>query len=89
MATAILNPVLSSVSGSVGSLLFYQRHGKTIMRAWIMPPNPNSIAQSKNRSRFRQAMSSWQALGDGDKSAYKDRDDGPQPVYQAVHEWDD
>jgi len=33
MATAILNPVLSSVSGSVGSLLFYQRHGKTIMRA--------------------------------------------------------
>jgi len=69
MATAQLNPVINSVSGSVGALVFYERRGKTIMRAHIIPPNPKTPAQQKNRSRFRDAMLSWQGLSAHEKAS--------------------
>ncbi|HSA16667.1 MAG TPA: hypothetical protein P5346_18145, partial [Spirochaetota bacterium] len=70
MATATLNPVLTSISGSVGNLVLYTRNGKTIMRQWIMPPSPNTPAQKKNRSRFRDAMALWRSLPDKEKDTY-------------------
>ena len=70
MATAQLNPVLTSISGSVGALVFYKRYGRTIMRAHIIPPNPKTPAQQKNRSRFREAMLSLQGLSADEKIAY-------------------
>jgi len=70
MATAQLNPVLTSISGSVGRLVFYSRFGKTIMRAWIIPPNPRTPAQQANRSRFRDAMLSWRQLPDEEKDSF-------------------
>jgi len=70
MATATLNPVITSISGKVGRLVFYRRNNETIMRAWILPPNPNSEAQRKNRNLFRQAMISWRALSAEEKTAY-------------------
>jgi len=73
MATAILNPVIDSISGSVGDLVFYKRYGRTVMRAWIMPPNPRTPAQQSNRSRFREAMTSWRALPDYEKDSYNRR----------------
>ena len=69
MATATLNPVITSISGSVGKMVFYTRHGKTLMRAWIMPPNPRTEAQQANRGLFRQAMAAWQQLSRGEKDA--------------------
>jgi len=48
VATATLNPAINSIRGGVGSLVFYTRNGKTVMRQWIMPPNPNSPAQPYN-----------------------------------------
>jgi len=56
MATAYLNPIITSLRGGVGSLVFYKRYGKTIMRAWVMPPNPRTQAQQANRERFARAM---------------------------------
>ncbi|HOW83820.1 MAG TPA: hypothetical protein PK573_14765 [Spirochaetota bacterium] len=73
MATAILNPIFDSLNGTVGRMVFYKRYGRTIMRMWIMPPNPNTPAQSKNRDRFRQAMASWRALPDYEKDSYNRR----------------
>ena len=69
MATATLNPVIDSISGSVGKMVFYTRHGKTLMRTWIMPPNPRTEAQQANRGLFRQAMAAWQGLSRGKKDA--------------------
>jgi hypothetical protein len=73
MATAELNPILTSISGTAGKLVFYKRHGTTIMRAWIMPPNPRTQAQQSNRGRFKQAMTSWQALSIEEKASYNAR----------------
>ena len=70
MAIVILNPVFTSISGAVGRMVFYKRYGKTVMRAYIIPPNPNTPAQQKNRSRFRDAMASWQGLSADEKIAY-------------------
>ncbi|HRZ26280.1 MAG TPA: hypothetical protein P5295_05685 [Spirochaetota bacterium] len=73
MAIAHLNPVIDSISGSVGKLVFYERYGKTVMRAYIIPPNPRTAAQQANRSRFRQAMASWRQLPDYEKDSYNRR----------------
>ncbi|HRZ26229.1 MAG TPA: hypothetical protein P5346_10625 [Spirochaetota bacterium] len=70
MATATLNPVINSISGGVGHLVFYERYGKTIMRAFIIPPNPRTPAQQANRSRFRDAMGSWRQLPDEEKDSF-------------------
>ncbi|HOO73176.1 MAG TPA: HMG-box domain-containing protein [Spirochaetota bacterium] len=70
MATVTLNPVLTSISGTTGRLVFYTRNDKTIVRTWVRPANPNTPAQKANRERFRQAMSSWKALSDDEKKAY-------------------
>ncbi len=69
MATAYLNPIITSLSGGVGSLVFYKRYGKTIMRAWVLPPNPRTQAQQANRERFARAMAAWQGLSSVDKAA--------------------
>jgi len=73
MATVKLNPVLASISGAIGGMVFYTRYGKTISREWIIPPNPNTPAQQANRSRFREAMLSWRALPDEEKDSYNHR----------------
>ena len=73
MATVKLNPVLASISGAIGGMVFYTRYGKTISREWIIPPNPNTPAQQANRSRFRDAMASWRQLPDYEKDSYNRR----------------
>ena len=73
MATATLNPILDSITGSVGRMVFYTRHGKTVMRIWIKPPNPRTRAQQANRSRFAEAMASWRGLAVPEKNTYAAR----------------
>ena len=70
MATAILNPAIDSISGAIGGIVLYERFGRTVMRAYIIPPNPRTPAQQANRSRFRDAMASWRRLPDEEKDTY-------------------
>ncbi len=70
MATAQLNPIMRSVSGGVGNLVFYERYGRTVMRTWILPPNPRTVKQQSNRARFAQAMAAWQGLCADDKTLF-------------------
>ncbi|HOO70838.1 MAG TPA: hypothetical protein PK926_03675 [Spirochaetota bacterium] len=70
MATVTLNAALTSISGTIGRMVFYHRNGRVIARRWVMPPNPDTPAQRKNRSRFKEAMSAWKALTDDEKAAY-------------------
>ncbi|HOO72938.1 MAG TPA: HMG-box domain-containing protein [Spirochaetota bacterium] len=70
MATIALNPILTSISGTTGRLVFYTRNNKTIARALVKPRNPDTPAQRANRDRFRQAMASWKGLSDDEKNAY-------------------
>ncbi|HRZ29123.1 MAG TPA: hypothetical protein P5346_02925 [Spirochaetota bacterium] len=73
MASLMLNPVITSIRGTVGGLVFYQRNGKTVSRTWIMPPNPRTQKQQSNRARFAQAMAAWQGLRAGEKQSYNSR----------------
>ena len=70
MAIIALNPIMTSMSGTAGRLVFYKRNGKTIARAWVRPANPDSEAQKANRELFRRAMASWKELSDEEKASY-------------------
>lgn len=73
MAQAFLNPVFTGISGKVGGLVLYEWNGRTLMRRYVVPRNPDTPAQRANRDLFREAMRSWQALADSEKAAYNRR----------------
>ena len=60
--TVILNPVLQSFSGRLGNLVFYQSCGKQLARRYVIPRNPDTMAQRARRERFSAAVSQWQNL---------------------------
>ncbi len=70
MAQAFLNPVFTGISGKVGGLVLYEWNGRTLMRRYVVPRNPDTPAQRANRDLFREAMRSWQALADSEKASY-------------------
>jgi hypothetical protein len=70
MATATLNPVLTSISGRIGSVVFYSRYNKQCIRQYVIPRNPDTIAQRSNRQSFANAVKSWQALTEKEKNKY-------------------
>ncbi len=73
MAQAFLNPVFTGISGKVGGLVLYEWNGRTLMRRYVVPRNPDTPAQRANRDLFREAMRSWQALADSEKASYNRR----------------
>jgi hypothetical protein len=62
MATATLNPLLKSVSGRIGSFVFYKRKNTQCIRTHVVPRNPDTISQKNIRSSFADAVKSWQSL---------------------------
>jgi hypothetical protein len=62
MATATLNPFITSISGRIGSIVFYRRQGKTCIRSYVIPRNPDTAAQKAVRRSFADAVKSWQVL---------------------------
>ena len=57
-----LNPVLRSLSGRIGGMVFYQSHGRQFARAYVVPRNPDTVEQRKGRGRFAGAVKAWQNL---------------------------
>ena len=73
MAKIKLNPVLTSVSGAIGNLVFYGRWKQQYARVYVKPVNPDTEAQRANRDLFAEAMKSWQALPEDVKDRYRAR----------------
>ena len=71
MARVNLDPMFTSYEGRLEDRVYYIRWGKTYMRKYINPFNPNSTGQKKNRGLFRDAMKSWQQLTDNEKYTWK------------------
>ncbi|HOW82751.1 MAG TPA: hypothetical protein PK573_09335, partial [Spirochaetota bacterium] len=73
MAEIILNPIFASLKGRIGGLVIYGHDGRTFMRAYVKPRNPDTPAQRKNRDLFRAAMKEWQCLPSYDRASYNRR----------------
>ncbi|HOW82726.1 MAG TPA: hypothetical protein PK573_09210 [Spirochaetota bacterium] len=73
MGQAFLNPAFTALNGRVGGIVFYSHAGKTFFRSYVKPRNPDTVAQSKNRGLFRDAMKSWQALSPFDRDSFRRR----------------
>ena len=70
MATANLTPIISSIHGRVGGVVFYRRQNKTCVRLHVIPANTDTKNQRNIRSRFALAIKSWQNLTADGKYKY-------------------
>jgi hypothetical protein len=70
MATVTPNPLVESMSGKAGNKVYYKRWDKLFMRQRVKGTNPNTEEQRSNRQSFTEAVKSWQALAEEEKSKY-------------------
>ena len=73
MASVTLNPILTSLSGNIGRIVFYRRWKNIYARVYVIPRNPDTEKQRANRTLFRDAMTSWKGLSPEDKKRYNMR----------------
>lgn len=59
--------------GRMGDAVLYSVGSRTYMRSYVIPRNPKTPLQQKNRSLFAEAMASWKSLPDEEKYIYKKR----------------
>ena len=62
MAIALLNPLISSVNGRLGNVVFYKRRNTQCIRSYVIPRNPDTAAQRAARHTFADAVKSWQSI---------------------------
>lgn len=70
MASITLNPMLTSISGTMGRIVFYTRWKNVYARIYAKPRNPDTEKQRANRALFRDAMISWKVLSAEQKESY-------------------
>ncbi|MGL4368611.1 MAG: hypothetical protein ACRCUT_02915 [Spirochaetota bacterium] len=66
-----LDPIFQSLSGRVGSLVFYESYGRQYARVYVVPGNPNTPAQRQGRTRFSEAVKAWQKLPELHKEIWR------------------
>jgi hypothetical protein len=62
MAKIYFDPLIRTVSGRVGSLVFYAYGNKQYARRYVVPVNTGTPAQKKGRTLFAEAVFAWQNL---------------------------
>ncbi len=70
MAKATTSPLIKSIHGRIGNLVFYYRCGTQCVRAYVIPRNPDTEAQRTVRRIFSDAVRSWQAMPDEEKHTF-------------------
>ncbi len=70
MATATPNIMIKSISGRIGNLVFYQRRGIQCVRTYVIPRNPDTLAQKAMRRNFADAVLSWQSMTADERYAF-------------------
>lgn len=73
MAHATLNPIFKSISGRMGSVVYYHYNGRQYMRRYVVPCNPHTPEQTKMRKTFADAVSAWQTLAEYKKTQWNHR----------------
>lgn len=67
MAEVLLDPMFTALNGRAGNIVFYSYSGRVFFLAYVIPRNPDTPAQKRNRGLFRDAMKAWKALSSFDK----------------------
>ena len=70
MADITLNPAFMSMRGRLGGIVFYKRLNKQCSRIYVIPHNPDTAAQRKNRASFSGSVAAWKALSIRDKQLW-------------------
>jgi len=73
VAIVKLNPCYESISGRIDSLVFYSYNNITFCRKHVIPYNPRTEIQQKNRNLFKDAVKSWQRLSRFEKNNWNVR----------------
>jgi hypothetical protein len=76
MATAKPNILINSISGRLGSIVFYVNHRGACsdftqcVRSYVIPRNPDTEAQRKVRRSFGEAVRLWQSMSEDERYSY-------------------
>ena len=70
MAKLILNPLFKYISGRSGNTVFYTWKNIQCARSYVVPRNPDTETQRKNRNIFSEAVKIWQKLPDMQKESW-------------------
>jgi hypothetical protein len=62
--------MIRSLSGRVGSLVFYMNNGQAYARSYVIPRNPDTPAQRKRRALFADAVRAWQTIPEMQKKLW-------------------
>ncbi len=76
MASVILNPMFTGMSGRTGNMVFFKRYGRQYARAYVSPRNPDTEDQRINRKIFKEAVHAWQKLDESIKILYRKKAEG-------------
>jgi len=70
MAQVEMHPAFSGIRGTVSSVIFFIRNGKTFTRQRVPQRNPKTPAQMVIRGTMKQAVSEWRAMGPEEKEKW-------------------
>ncbi len=70
MAKATPAPMIRSIHGRIGNMVFYFRNGRQCVRIHVIPRNPDTEAQRIIRRVFGDAVRSWQAMTDDERYVF-------------------
>lgn len=70
MAKILGGGTFGELRGKLGSLVFSRNASAAYVRAYALPVNPNTTAQSLARGQFSQVIQRWHALTDSQKSMW-------------------
>lgn len=64
-------------SGTLGKqVTAVERNGDNFLRTYIIPHDPKTLAQMKQRNKFTEANDAWKALSPEEKHQYNERAKG-------------
>ena len=75
MASVKLNPLIKSAKGRFGDIVFYNRYGRTYIRRYVIPRNPNTLKQRSIRRSFADAVKAWQNVNNTIKDRFNRKAD--------------
>ncbi len=73
MAKIEYDSFINNIHGRVGDAVHYSFRTRKCMRIYVVPRNPGTEPQQKNRGLFAEAMASWKTLTPEEKYYYRKR----------------
>jgi len=73
MAKIEYDSFINNMNGRLGDAIHYSFRTRKCIRVYVVPRNPGTELQQKNRALFAEAMASWKTLTPEEKYYYRKR----------------